>query len=145
MRIAKAFPPREVQTSPEREKRIENRPQIPSQSKVKAGKRRRNPFFFLFFVSRLERCSQCTAIRTQTLDQLWLAQQFPECRCHGVDPTQLTGDSRSTRSFQGRQTCIDSQTYSGIPSGSRVPPGKHHTGEIPAGGPFSLKLKHLLF
>lgn len=25
-----------------------------------------------------------------------------------VDPTQLTGDSRSTRSFQGRQTCIDS-------------------------------------
>lgn len=45
MRIAKAFPPREVQTSPEREKRIENRSQIPSQSKVKAGKRRRNPFF----------------------------------------------------------------------------------------------------
>ena len=25
-----------------------------------------------------------------------------------VDPTQLTGDSRSTRSLQGRQTCIDS-------------------------------------
>lgn len=26
-----------------------------------------------------------------------------------VDPTQLTGDSRSTKSFQGRQTCIDSR------------------------------------
>lgn len=25
-----------------------------------------------------------------------------------VDPTQLFGDSRSTRSFQGRQTCIES-------------------------------------
>jgi len=46
MGIAKAFPPRAVQTSPEREKRIENRPIIPSQSKVKAGKRRGNPFFF---------------------------------------------------------------------------------------------------
>lgn len=53
-----------------------------------------------------------------------------------VDPTQLTGDSRSTKSFQGRETCIDS----GIPSGSRVPPGKHHTGKIPAG-----ERKHLLF
>ena len=49
-----------------------------------------------------------------------------------VDPTQLTGDSRSTKSFQGRQTCIEAD--SGIPSGSGVPPGKHHTGKIPAGG-----------
>lgn len=42
------------------------------EGRMKAGKRRRNPFFF---VSRLERCSQCTAIRTQTLDQAGTGDQ----------------------------------------------------------------------
>jgi hypothetical protein len=60
-----------------RRRGIENREKSPSQSKVKAGKRRRKPFFsfFSFFFSRLERCSQCTAIRTQTLDQAGTGDQ----------------------------------------------------------------------
>ena len=62
----------------------------PPLKKKKSKREKDDETLFSFFLSRLERCSQCTAIRTQTLDQLWLAQQFSECRCHDVDPASAT-------------------------------------------------------